>query len=69
EFGRQMRNVAVMVEYGVGPPGLLGLYEGIPLTQCQRLSGETVEGPALFTVALCDRSWLRAYCSGFLRNG
>lgn len=32
ELGRQMRNVAVTVEHGAGPPGLLGLYEGIPLT-------------------------------------
>ena len=27
-----MRNVAVIVEHDPGPPGLLGLYEGIPLT-------------------------------------
>jgi predicted Zn-dependent protease with MMP-like domain len=32
ELGRQMRNVAVTVEHGAGPPGLLGLYEGVPLT-------------------------------------
>jgi predicted Zn-dependent protease with MMP-like domain len=32
EFARQMNNVAVMVEHEPGPPGLLGLYEGIPLT-------------------------------------
>jgi predicted Zn-dependent protease with MMP-like domain len=32
EFGRLMSNVAVTVEHGAGPPGLLGLYEGIPLT-------------------------------------
>jgi predicted Zn-dependent protease with MMP-like domain len=32
ELGRLMRNVAVTVEHGQGPPGLLGLYEGIPLT-------------------------------------
>jgi predicted Zn-dependent protease with MMP-like domain len=31
-LGRLMSNVAVTVEHGVGPPGLLGLYEGIPLT-------------------------------------
>ena len=33
EFGRLMQNVAVTVEHDPGPPGLLGLYEGIPLTQ------------------------------------
>jgi predicted Zn-dependent protease with MMP-like domain len=32
ELGQLMRNVAVTVEHGLGPPGLLGLYEGIPLT-------------------------------------
>ncbi len=32
EFGRLMRNVAVTVEHAPGPPGLLGLYTGIPLT-------------------------------------
>jgi predicted Zn-dependent protease with MMP-like domain len=32
ELGRMMRNVAVTVEHDPGPPGLLGLYEGIPLT-------------------------------------
>jgi hypothetical protein len=29
ELGRLMRNVAVTVEHDPGPPGLLGLYEGI----------------------------------------
>ena len=32
ELGRQMRNVAVVIEDD-GPPGLLGLYEGVPLTE------------------------------------
>jgi hypothetical protein len=32
ELGQQVRNVAVTAEHGAGPPGLLGLYEGIPLT-------------------------------------
>jgi predicted Zn-dependent protease with MMP-like domain len=32
EFGRAMRNVAVVVEDD-GPPGLLGLYHGVPLTR------------------------------------
>jgi predicted Zn-dependent protease with MMP-like domain len=32
ELGRLMHNVAVTVEHDAGPPGLLGLYEGIPLT-------------------------------------
>ena len=32
ELGRLMENVAVTVEHGQGPAGLLGLYEGTPLT-------------------------------------
>jgi predicted Zn-dependent protease with MMP-like domain len=32
DLGRLMANVAVTVEHGVGPPGLLGLYQGVPLT-------------------------------------
>jgi len=31
-LGRLMSNVVVTVEHGRGPRGLLGLYEGIPLT-------------------------------------
>lgn len=33
ELGRQMRNVAVLVEDSPPSPGLLGLYEGVPLTE------------------------------------
>jgi len=32
DLAARVRNVAVTVEHGLGPPGLLGLYEGIPLT-------------------------------------
>jgi predicted Zn-dependent protease with MMP-like domain len=32
EFAKIMKNVAVTVEHGPGPRGLLGLYQGIPLT-------------------------------------
>lgn len=32
QLGRQMRNVAVVIEDD-GPPDLLGLYEGVPLTE------------------------------------
>lgn len=33
ELGQLMSNVAVTVEHNPGPPGLLGLYHGIPLTR------------------------------------
>lgn len=32
-FGEEIRNVAITVEHDPGPPGLLGLYQGIPLTK------------------------------------
>jgi predicted Zn-dependent protease with MMP-like domain len=32
ELGQLMDNVAVTVEHQPGPPGLLGLYQGVPLT-------------------------------------
>jgi predicted Zn-dependent protease with MMP-like domain len=33
EFGDRMRNIAVTVDHDGGPPGLLGLYRGVPLTE------------------------------------
>jgi predicted Zn-dependent protease with MMP-like domain len=33
ELGRRMSNVAVLVEDGAAASGLLGLYEGVPLTE------------------------------------
>lgn len=33
ELGKLMSNVAVTVEHDGGPTGLLGLYQGIPLTR------------------------------------
>jgi predicted Zn-dependent protease with MMP-like domain len=33
DLGRLISNVAVTVEHRPGPPGLLGLYEGVPLTR------------------------------------
>lgn len=33
DLGRLMSNVAVTVEHDGGPPGLLGLYQGVPLTR------------------------------------
>lgn len=33
KLGEVMRNVAVTVDHDGGPPGLLGLYRGVPLTE------------------------------------
>jgi predicted Zn-dependent protease with MMP-like domain len=48
ELGRLMENVAVTVEHDQGPPGLLGLYEGTPLTS--RSSDYTAVMPDLITI-------------------
>ena len=57
-LGRLMSNVAVSVELGAGPSGLLGLYEGIPLTS--RTTGYAGVLPDRITIyrqaicAICD---------------
>jgi predicted Zn-dependent protease with MMP-like domain len=58
DLGRLMSNVAVMVEHDPGPDGLLGLYQGVPLTQ--RSSGYGGVLPDRITIyrqaicAVCD---------------
>jgi len=54
ELGRLMSNVAVTVQHEPGPPGLLGLYQGIPLTR--RTSGYAGVLPDRITIyrqAIC----------------
>ena len=53
-LGQLMRNVAVTVEHDAGPPGLLGLYQGVPLTS--RTSGYAGVLPDRITIyrqAIC----------------
>jgi predicted Zn-dependent protease with MMP-like domain len=58
ELGRLISNVAVMVQHEPGLPGLLGLYEGIPLTS--RTTGYAGVLPDRITIyrpaicAICD---------------
>ena len=55
ELGREMRNVAVTVQHEPGPPNLLGLYEGIPLTS--RTTGYAGVLPDRITIyhqAICE---------------
>jgi predicted Zn-dependent protease with MMP-like domain len=58
KFGEEMKNIAVTVEHQPGPPRLLGLYRGIPLTQ--RGSGYAGVLPDRITIyaraicAICD---------------
>ena len=54
ELGRLMRNVAVTVEHDPGPPGLLGLYEGIPLTsRTSDYAGVLPDRITIYRLAIC----------------
>ena len=54
ELGRLMRNVAVTVEHGPGPPGLLGLYEGVPLTsRTSQYAGVLPDRITIYRRAIC----------------
>ena len=54
ELGQLMRNVAVTVEHQPGPPGLLGLYEGIPLTsRTTQYAGVLPDRITIYRQAIC----------------
>jgi predicted Zn-dependent protease with MMP-like domain len=55
DLGRLMRNVAVTVEHGPGPPGLLGLYQGIPLTNrtATGYAGVLPDRITIYRLAIC----------------
>ena len=54
ELGQMMRNVAVTVEHGPGPPGLLGLYQGIPLTsRTSQYAGVLPDRITIYRRAIC----------------
>jgi len=54
ELGRLMRNVAVTVEHDPGPSGLLGLYEGIPLTnRTSQYAGVLPDHITIYRQAIC----------------
>jgi predicted Zn-dependent protease with MMP-like domain len=54
DLGRLMRNVAVTVQHDPGPPGLLGLYEGIPLTsRTSQYSGVLPDHITIYRQAIC----------------
>jgi predicted Zn-dependent protease with MMP-like domain len=58
ELGKLMRNVAVLVEHGQGPPGLLGLYEGVPLTnRTTHYSGALPDRITIYRRAICANCW------------
>lgn len=54
EFRRQMSNVGVTVEHDGGPPGLLGLYRGVPLTaRTSQYSGVMPDHITIYRRAIC----------------
>lgn len=54
DLGRLMRNVAVTVEHRQGPPGLLGLYQGIPLTErTTNYAGVLPDHITIYRLAIC----------------
>lgn len=54
DLGRLMRNVAVTVEHWSGPPGLLGLYEGVPLTdRTSQYGGVLPDRITIYRQAIC----------------
>ena len=54
EFGRLMSNVAVTVEHDPGPPGVLGLYQGIPLTsRGTQYAGVLPDHITIYRQAIC----------------
>ena len=54
ELARLMSNVAVLVEHSPGPPGLLGLYQGIPLTnRSTSYAGVLPDHITIYSQAIC----------------
>ena len=54
DLGRVMRNVAVTVDHDIGPPGLLGLYRGVPLTRrTSQYSGVLPDRIIIYQRAIC----------------
>ncbi|HEX4831214.1 MAG TPA: metallopeptidase family protein [Trebonia sp.] len=53
ELGRLMSNVAVFVEHEPGPPGLLGLYEGTPLTSRAQYAMALPDRITIYRQAIC----------------
>ena len=54
ELGELMSNVAVTVEHGRGPAGLLGLYRGIPLSsRTTSYAGVLPDQITIYRLAIC----------------
>jgi len=58
DLGRLISNVALTVEHGPGPPGLLGLYQGIPLTsRTTQYAGVLPDRITIYQQAICAICW------------
>lgn len=54
KLGELMRNVVVVVDHEPGPPGLLGLYQGIPLTsRTTNYAGVLPDQITIYRHAIC----------------
>jgi predicted Zn-dependent protease with MMP-like domain len=54
EFADRIKNVAVVVEHGPGPRGLLGLYQGVPLTsRTTSYAGVLPDKITIYQQAIC----------------
>ena len=54
DLGKLISNVAVTVENGPGPPGLLGLYQGVPLTsRTSQYAGVLPDRITIYRLAIC----------------
>jgi predicted Zn-dependent protease with MMP-like domain len=54
ELGRLLSNVAVTVQHEPGPPGLLGLYQGVPLTsRTTGYAGVLPDRITIYRLAIC----------------
>src|SRR5262249_1871350 len=61
QLGTMMRNVAVTVEHNPGPRGLLGLYEGVPLTsRTSSYAGGLPDRITIYRQAICAICWSEA---------
>ena len=61
ELGDMMRNVAVLVEHAPGPRGLLGLYQGVPLTsRTTNYAGVLPDRITIYHQAICAICGTRA---------
>lgn len=69
ELGRLLRNVAVTVEHEPGPPGLLGLYTGVPLTsRTTQYAGVLPDHITIYRQAICARCDTAGQVAGEVRR-